>query len=971
MQFKDALGLLALSGLLGIAFGLRIYNLGAPTFWLDEAISAFIANKGLVDIIAYTRSQPFEHPPFYYILLSFWATLAGRSELALRFFSLFWGLLFPPLLYRFTRRFFDSQVALWAMVIAAFSPFALAYSREARMYTLVMFLSLLSVYLWLQAVESNRATWWAAYVFANLIGLSTHYYFSLVILAQVLFLAWRWRRFRQAWGRFALCQAFMLVPLLLWLLSSGGPSSTVRQALSYGPIAQRYVEDIFRVTVDLTLGNIVFRPLGLVDYLLPLGPLTVLLVGVFLWSGARIIPFDGSRITTVEVRLFLTLFLIVACLAAFLFPYRFASRYLSIAFVSLCIILALGIIQLQWKGPLTVGLGLLLLGAAFIYGAQGSLAFAKSMYGTMMQEINTKGQPGNGIVLSGPGQWVLFEYYYHGSLPHYYIPVTGPYYYTGDFTRIYLPISKVFASDQEIARTLEAILARHRQVWLVLFEAWNADPENKVERWLNQHAYQAYKKWFGHDIQLAVYFAPGAYESHPGPQVTFEEQLGLREYRVSPGPVAAGDAVRLDLAWQAVRPMDHRYLVSLRLVDAAGHLWAERLSEPQGGYYPTTEWQVGELVADKHALHVPPGTPPGRYLLQLGIYELGQRQGLALFDEKRSPQGVWLNLGFISVIRPPVPPTEESLGIPAGQGLRSRFGDKLLLLGSMEDIDRSEWAVKQGEARTMTLYWRALTEPGGDLALLARLLDNNGQSRWQRAFPLGGPDYPTSSWAEGEIAKVQYDLLIPADLEGGGYRLQVAVQDISTGHVLPAYPAGKRRQGLLTGLFSWPHPTVTEYIDLARVRVEERQRRFAVPSIRHTVEANMAHKVKFLGYDLGATDVRAGDTLHLTLYWQALTKMNESYKVFTHLTDDRGRIWGQHDSIPANWSQPTTGWVKGEIVVDEHEITIKPDAPSGAYILAVGLYDEATGQRLPVYDAQGQLQGDKIVLGSIEIVGSR
>lgn len=965
--------LAALSGLLGFAFGLRIYDLGTPTFWFDEAVSAFIANKGLIDIIAYTRSQPFEHPPFYYLLLSLWIMLAGKSEFALRFFSLFWGLLFPPLLYRFTRRFLDSQVAFWATVIALFSPFALAYSREARMYTLVMLLSLLSVYLWLQAVESNGAAWWAAYVSVSLIGLGTHYYFSLVILAEILFMAWRWRQFRQAVGRFALCQACMAVPLVLWLLSSSGPSISIKLVLDYGLLAQRDMESVIRAYMDLTFGNVVFRPLNLADYSLSLGLLIVLLMGMLLWPCAKIVPLEKNpRIAVDEVWFFVVLFLVVTLLAAFIFPYRLASRYLSCAFVSICILLALGIIWLQQKGPLTLGVGLLLLGPVFVYGAQNNMAFAKSKYGVMIREVNAKGQAGDGIILNGPGQWPLFGYYYRGYLPHYYVPKTGPHYYAGDFPRIYLPISEAVPSDdQEMAHTLEAILTRHPRVWLVMSEAWAADPENKVERWLNQHAYQASKMWFGNDIQLAVYFAPGTFEAHPGPQVTFEEQLRLKEYRISPGPVAAGDAIRLDLVWQAMRPLDRGYLVSLRLVDAAGHIWAEKVADPQGGYYPTTDWQVGEQVADKQALSIPPGTPPGRYMLQLGIYDLDQRKGLALLDEKRSPQGLWLNLGTIQVVRPQVPPSEEALGIPRGQRLGTRFANGLLLLGYItKDNNQPQWVLKQGESRTMTLYWRALTKPESDLALLARLLDNSGQSRWQQAFPLGGPDYPTSGWAEGEVVKAQYDLLIPADLEGRDYRLQVAVQDLSTGRLLPAHPP-KEGQGLLAGLFSWSQPAIAEYVELARVRVEGRQRRFVVPPIQYPAEADLAHQIKFLGYDLSASRVGTGETLRLTLYWQALEPMSRSYKVFTHLTDGQGKILAQHDSIPANWTLPTTGWARGEVIVDEHEIPIKPDVLPGAYILSIGLYDPITGQRLPVYNAQGQPEGERIVLTEVEIVGSR
>ena len=44
-----------------------------------------------------------------------------------------------------------------------------------------------------------------------------------------------------------------------------------------------------------------------------------------------------------------------------------------------------------------------------------------------------------------------------------------------------------------------------------------------------------------------------------------------------------------------------------------------------------------------------------------------------------------------------------------------------------------------------------------------------------------------------------------------------------------------------------------------------------------------------------------------------------------------------------------------------------PDAPTGHYSLAVGMYDGATGVRLPAFHADSQPVGDRIVLRVIEL----
>jgi hypothetical protein len=81
--------------------------------------------------------------------------------------------------------------------------------------------------------------------------------------------------------------------------------------------------------------------------------------------------------------------------------------------------------------------------------------------------------------------------------------------------------------------------------------------------------------------------------------------------------------------------------------------------------------------------------------------------------------------------------------------------------------------------------------------------------------------------------------------------------------------------------------------------------------------------------------------------------------VFVHVVDAQDGIRGQRDSMPVDGQRPTSGWVSGEIVVDGYRIEIRDgEARGDAYRLAIGLYDPATGERLPVVDAQGETLAD-------------
>jgi len=156
--------------------------------------------------------------------------------------------------------------------------------------------------------------------------------------------------------------------------------------------------------------------------------------------------------------------------------------------------------------------------------------------------------------------------------------------------------------------------------------------------------------------------------------------------------------------------------------------------------------------------------------------------------------------------------------------------------------------------------------------------------------------------------------------------------------------------------------------------VEETQRVFEAPSIAHPLSATLGDQVQLLGYDLSTPGPPAyegkergaaapGDTITLTLYWQALTEMDESYTVFTHLLAPDGSMAGQRDTAPLDGAYPTDLWLSGEVVADTYEISLRTDTPPGEHRLEVGMYVAETGARLPVSDTSD----DAILLQTVEV----
>jgi len=127
------------------------------------------------------------------------------------------------------------------------------------------------------------------------------------------------------------------------------------------------------------------------------------------------------------------------------------------------------------------------------------------------------------------------------------------------------------------------------------------------------------------------------------------------------------------------------------------------------------------------------------------------------------------------------------------------------------------------------------------------------------------------------------------------------------------------------------------------------------------VEANLGGKVQLLGYNI-ESGFRPGDGIHLTLFWQASQEMEKDYTVFTHLIDSGGKIWGQKDNPPVDGFYPTSQWEEGDIVRDQYNLVISPDAPPGEYWIEVGVYLAETGERLEVYGEEGLLPENRILL---------
>jgi tRNA A-37 threonylcarbamoyl transferase component Bud32 len=135
---------------------------------------------------------------------------------------------------------------------------------------------------------------------------------------------------------------------------------------------------------------------------------------------------------------------------------------------------------------------------------------------------------------------------------------------------------------------------------------------------------------------------------------------------------------------------------------------------------------------------------------------------------------------------------------------------------------------------------------------------------------------------------------------------------------------------------------------------------------RVSVGAILKQIIRLDAYELPRLDYRPGDTLPVTLIWEAVEPPGQGYTVFVHLTRSDGSVISQHDGLPANGTRPTDTWTPGDQISDNHQFLIPPDTPPGEYWLRVGMYDDSG--RLPVTDpGQASVADNVILLRSIVV----
>ncbi|HIK54746.1 MAG TPA: glycosyltransferase family 39 protein [Synechococcales cyanobacterium M55_K2018_004] len=314
-----------LMAILFLGLGLRFWHLDSKALWLDEVITAlFSLGRSYADIPInqYVSTEHLEqiftlrsgvrdaeivqrlvadstHPPLFFLLMYRWmnwlSPAGDRWVWALRSLPALFGVGAIAAVYALGRLAFTPTAALWSAAMMAVSPFAIYLSQEARHYTLPMLLVTLGLVGMMQIQQDLQRHYlrpwvWLGWAGVHVLGLYTHYFCAIALVAQVAAL-WGWQVWqrqkvsRRGWMALGLAIGGIGLAYLPWLplLLGHADRPEVAWMRVPEPTLGNYIAPIYQTVVNWVLMVVILpvesQPLAIAV------PMAMVMISFAVWVG--------------------------------------------------------------------------------------------------------------------------------------------------------------------------------------------------------------------------------------------------------------------------------------------------------------------------------------------------------------------------------------------------------------------------------------------------------------------------------------------------------------------------------------------------------------------------------------------------------------------------------------------------------------------------------------------------------------
>ena len=139
-------------------------------------------------------------------------------------------------------------------------------------------------------------------------------------------------------------------------------------------------------------------------------------------------------------------------------------------------------------------------------------------------------------------------------------------------------------------------------------------------------------------------------------------------------------------------------------------------------------------------------------------------------------------------------------------------------------------------------------------------------------------------------------------------------------------------------------------------------------SVPRGLDATYGDVFRLLGYDLEDQALGVGDSVWVTLYWQAVAPMEKAYSIGLIVLGPGERVYGQLDTYPGLGTFPTSLWRVGDAIAETYAIPLTGEPPyAAAGPIEVVVYQFPTLEKLEAEDPQGQLVG-RVTAGRVKLI---
>ncbi len=578
-----------------LTFGLfaRLYDINRESFWADEGWTMLLAKGPTLPDVVRTMADD-QHPPLYFIQIHYWIDLFGNSETMTRLLSTFWSLIGIALIYRLTTDAFGPGAGLVAALLLALWDNDIMLARDVRHYSQMATLVTASALFYLRYMRRPTRTNGIAWFLASVALMYTHYLGALLLAVQGFHAVLMVRPLRRALDML-IRLALIALAWLPWAIVFIG-QSLVRYTR---PILYQSTLPNTPETFAIVRGDLFGSHFALTIGLMLLG-----IIYLTYRQGQPMVRFRPLR-SPVFIALWVVL---PAALIIGLNP-RFpilTTRNFLLVTPAILILVAHGLMNLD-RTARTFLLSMLVILCLFTVDAYLLKPPWRTVAADILQYRDNRPTIAEPILMD---VWTdSFALRYHVGRALNADPDSLP--------LVILPEWRETYRENFYAYLLEYLRTKPT-FWL----AYWGPAQNVLLDWFIQQGFTrtATQVAMHRDEQIFVYRYDRFDLKQPA-LAQFGDLFALRAAKSDSADYHAGDSVRVNLLWQALKaPAPVDYSISVFIVSEAGIPIVNEDGSPFNGKSPTSGWQAGDLRFDSKRLTLPANLAPGKYILGVKVY---------------------------------------------------------------------------------------------------------------------------------------------------------------------------------------------------------------------------------------------------------------------------------------------------------------------------------------------------------------